>query len=58
MHSKRAKTLKCFGPYIHTFILENEPKTLQDALSGPKAPYWKESINTKMDSIMQNHTRK
>lgn len=55
MHSKMAKTLKSFGLDIKTFMLENEPKTLQDALSVPEAPYWKESINTKMDSIMQTN---
>ncbi|XP_073292427.1 uncharacterized protein [Primulina huaijiensis] len=54
--SKRARISKSFGPDFHTFMLENEPKDIQDALASPEAPYWKEAINSEMDSILQNHT--
>ncbi|XP_073272593.1 uncharacterized protein [Primulina huaijiensis] len=54
--SKRARISKSIGPNFHTFMLENEPKDIQDALASPEAPYWKEAINSEMDSIIQNHT--
>ncbi|XP_073049037.1 uncharacterized protein [Primulina eburnea] len=54
--SKMARISKSFGPNFHTFMLENEPKNIQDALASPEAPYWKETINSEMDSILQNYT--
>ncbi|KAL0418531.1 UNVERIFIED_CONTAM: Retrovirus-related Pol polyprotein from transposon TNT 1-94 [Sesamum radiatum] len=35
---------------------ENEPRTINEALSSPEAPFWKEAINNEIESIMQNHT--
>lgn len=55
MRSKKARTFKSFGPDFHTYMLENKPNNLQDAFSSPKTSYWKETINTEMDSILQNH---
>ncbi|KAL0388370.1 UNVERIFIED_CONTAM: Retrovirus-related Pol polyprotein from transposon TNT 1-94 [Sesamum radiatum] len=54
--SKRAKRAKTFGPDFLTYLLENEPRTINEALSSPKAPFWKEAINNEIESIMQNHT--
>ncbi|XP_073280643.1 uncharacterized protein [Primulina huaijiensis] len=54
--SKRARISKSFGPDFHTFMLENESKDIQDAMASPEAPYWKEAINSEMDSNLQNHT--
>ncbi|XP_075474658.1 putative mitochondrial protein AtMg00820 [Primulina tabacum] len=51
-----ARISKSFGPNFHTFMLENEPKNIQDALTSPEAPYWKEAISSEMDFILQNHT--
>ncbi|KAK4400755.1 Retrovirus-related Pol polyprotein from transposon TNT 1-94 [Sesamum angolense] len=31
--------------------------TIDEALSSPEAPFWKEAINSEVESIMQNHTR-
>ncbi|KAL0366199.1 UNVERIFIED_CONTAM: Retrovirus-related Pol polyprotein from transposon TNT 1-94 [Sesamum radiatum] len=39
-----------------TYVLENEPRTINEALSSPEAPFWKEAINSEIESIMQNHT--
>ncbi|KAK4400061.1 Retrovirus-related Pol polyprotein from transposon TNT 1-94 [Sesamum angolense] len=54
--SKRAKRAKTFGPNFLTYLLENEPRTINEALSSPEAPFWKEAINNEIESIMQNHT--
>ncbi|KAL0329751.1 UNVERIFIED_CONTAM: Retrovirus-related Pol polyprotein from transposon TNT 1-94 [Sesamum radiatum] len=54
--SKRAKRAKTFSPDFLTYLLENEPRTINEALSSPEAPFWKEAINNEIESIMQNHT--
>lgn len=38
---KRAMTSESFGPDFLTYYLENEPLTLREAMSTPKAPFWK-----------------
>ncbi|XP_075515876.1 uncharacterized protein LOC142550686 [Primulina tabacum] len=53
---KRARISKSFGQDFHTFMLQNEPKDIQDAPARPEPPYWKEAINAEMNSILQNHT--
>ncbi|KAL0322322.1 UNVERIFIED_CONTAM: Retrovirus-related Pol polyprotein from transposon TNT 1-94 [Sesamum calycinum] len=35
---------------------QNEPRTINEALSSPEAPFWKKAINSEIKSIMQNHT--
>ncbi|KAL0307596.1 UNVERIFIED_CONTAM: Retrovirus-related Pol polyprotein from transposon RE1 [Sesamum angustifolium] len=54
--NKRAKRAKTFGLDFLTYLLENEPRTINEALSSPEAPFWKEAINGEIESIMQNHT--
>jgi transposase InsO family protein len=54
--SKRAKVYKTFGLDFITYVLEDEPKSIKDALSRPDAPLWQEAINSEIDSILQNHT--
>ena len=54
--SKRARVEKSFGPDFQTCMLENEPATVKEALSGPDSPLWKEAINSEIESIMLNHT--
>ncbi|KAK4380871.1 Retrovirus-related Pol polyprotein from transposon TNT 1-94 [Sesamum angolense] len=54
--NKRAKRAKTFGPDFLTYLLENELRTINEALSSPEAPFWKEAINSEIESIMQNHT--
>jgi len=36
-------------------MVENDPKTFDEAMSTPEAPHWKETINSEIDSIMQKH---
>ena len=54
--SKRARTSTSFGPDFLTYLVENEPRTYQEAVSCPEGPLWKEAIKSEIDSIMQNHT--
>ncbi|KAL0552312.1 hypothetical protein IC582_011420 [Cucumis melo] len=51
--SKRMRISKSFGPNFLTYLLENEP---QEAMSSSEAPYWKEAVNSEIESIMHNHT--
>ncbi|KAL0353566.1 UNVERIFIED_CONTAM: Retrovirus-related Pol polyprotein from transposon TNT 1-94 [Sesamum angustifolium] len=54
--NKRSKRAKTFGPNFLTYLLENEPRTINEALSSSEAPFWKEAINSEIESIMKNHT--
>ncbi|CAL8091268.1 unnamed protein product [Prunus armeniaca] len=54
--SKRTRIPKDFGPDFLTMIAEAEPQTYKEAISSPEAPFWKEAINSEVESIMQNHT--
>ena len=39
------------------YLLEVEPQSFKEAMSSPdEAPYWKESINDEVESILKNHT--
>ena len=50
------KKVKSFGHEFLTFLLETEPQTFKEAMSIPEAPFWKEAINSEIESIMQNRT--
>ena len=54
--SKRTRKSKSFGPDFLTYLLEDEPQSFKEAMSSPEAPYRKEAINDKVESILQNHT--
>ena len=53
---KRAKTSQLFGPNFLTYMLEDEPQSFKEAISTSEAPFWKEAINSEIESILQNHT--
>ena len=36
-------------------MLDNEPKTFKEAVSTQEASFWKEAINSEIESIMHNH---
>ena len=57
-HSKRQRTSTSFGPDFLTYLLENEPRTFKEAVTSPEAPFWKEAINSEVESILSNHTWK
>ena len=54
--SKRLKATKTFGPDYIMYIIKNVPQTFKEAMSILEAPFWKEAINSEIDSIMHNHT--
>ena len=54
--SKRAKMSKSFGLEFLTYMLEDEPQSFKEAISTPEAPFWKEAVNSEIESILQNHT--
>ncbi|XP_024010354.1 uncharacterized protein LOC112085375 [Eutrema salsugineum] len=55
--SKRARKKKSYGEdFTMVFLVENEPRSYPEAMSTPEAPYWKDAVNSEMNSIMQNHT--
>nr|GEZ14322.1 zinc finger, CCHC-type [Tanacetum cinerariifolium] len=56
--SKRAKVTKDFGPDYMTYIVNEEPQTYKAAMKSSKSPYWKEAIQSEIDSIVQNNTWK
>ena len=39
-------------------MLENEPRTFKETVTSPEAPFWKEAINSEVESILSNHTWK
>ncbi|CAL9017449.1 unnamed protein product, partial [Prunus brigantina] len=54
--SKRARTAKDFGSDFYIYTLEQDPTTLQEALSSLDADLWQEAINDEMDSLESNKT--
>ena len=56
--SKIQRTSTSFGPDFLTCLLENEPQTFKEAVTSPEAPFWKEAINSEVESILSNHTWK
>ena len=45
-----------FGPNFLTNLVENEPQMYEEAISSPETSYWKEVINSEIESIIQNYT--
>ncbi|XP_070045004.1 uncharacterized protein [Nicotiana tomentosiformis] len=54
--SKRQRTSTSFGPDFVTFLLENEPQTFKTAISSSDSAFWKEAVNSEIQSILDNHT--
>lgn len=42
--------------YSYCFIVEDDPKTFEEAMKSQDVAFWKEAINDEMDSIMGNNT--
>ncbi|PHT58062.1 hypothetical protein CQW23_00425 [Capsicum baccatum] len=57
-HSTRQRTSTTFGSDFVTFLLENEPQTFKEAMSSSDSSFWKEAVNSEIDSILSNHTWK
>ena len=54
--SKRQRVAKSFGDDFIVYLVDDVPKTLPGAYASPDAEYWKEAVQSEMDSIMSNGT--
>ena len=54
--SKRARVAKDFGTDFMTYLSEYKPQTYKAAIESSDAPYWKEAIQSEVESILRNHT--
>ncbi|KAM2709368.1 hypothetical protein EV2_047063 [Malus domestica] len=54
--SKRPRVEKNFGDDFYTFLIEGDPTTYEEAMISVDTPFWKEAINSEVESILQNNT--
>ena len=54
--SKRRKVAKSFGEDYIIYLVDDTPKTIEEAYSSLDADLWKEAVQSEMDSIMSNGT--
>ena len=54
--SKRGKIEKNFGDGFYTFSVEDIPTSYQEAMHSPDSSFWKEAINSEIESIIGNNT--
>ncbi|KAK1601107.1 hypothetical protein QYE76_007610 [Lolium multiflorum] len=54
--SKRQRTAKSFGNDFIVYLVDDTPTTISEALASPDADYWKEAVQSEMDSILANGT--
>ena len=45
-----------FGSDFVEILLENEPQTFKSVMSSSESTYWKEAVNSEIESILSNHT--
>jgi hypothetical protein len=53
---KRQRTAKSFGNDFIVYLVDDTPTTISEALASPDVDYWKEAIQSEMDSILANGT--
>jgi hypothetical protein len=56
--NKRQRTVKSFGDDFIVYLVDDTPRTIEEAYSSPDADYWKEAVRSEMNSIMSNGTWK
>nr|ABA98225.1 retrotransposon protein, putative, Ty1-copia subclass [Oryza sativa Japonica Group] len=54
--SKRQRVAKSFGDDYIVYLVDDTPRTIEEAYSSPDADYWKEAVCSEIDSIMSNGT--
>ena len=54
-HNKKERKKNSFGPDFLTYVLEGEPQTFKEAMNSTEGLMWKKVIQSKIDSILQNH---
>ena len=53
--TSRIKKPKNFGRDFISFMTIGEPQTYKKTMTSPEAPFWKEAINSEVESILQNY---
>ena len=54
--SKRDRKETNLGDGFYTFLIDEDPRSYQEAITSPDAPLWMDAINNEIKSIMYNHT--
>jgi predicted component of type VI protein secretion system len=54
--TKRQRTTKSIGDEFVVYLVDDTPRTNEEAYLSLDADYWKEAIKNEMDSIMSNRT--
>jgi hypothetical protein len=54
--SKRQQIAKYFGDDYIIYLVDDIPRTIEEAYSSPDVDLWKEAVWSEMDSIMSNET--
>ena len=54
--SKRDRKETNLGDGFYTFLIDEDPRSYKELITSPDAPFWKETINSEIESIMYNHT--
>jgi hypothetical protein len=54
--SKRRRVAKSFGDDYLIYLVDDTPKTIEEAYSSLDADLWKEAVQSEMESIMSNGT--
>jgi hypothetical protein len=54
--SKRRRTAKSFSKNYIIYLMDDTPKTIEEAYSSLDADLWKKAVQREMNSIMSNRT--
>ena len=54
--SKRDRNETNLGNGFYTFLIDEDPRSYKEGTTSPDAPFWKEAINSEIESIKYNHT--
>ncbi|KAL6322418.1 hypothetical protein AAG906_007972 [Vitis piasezkii] len=54
--SKRDRKETNLEDGFYTFLIDEDPKSYKETITFPDVPFWKEAINSEINSIMYNHT--
>ena len=54
--STRQRKSSSIGPDFVALLLENDPQTFKATMSQSESTYWKEAVNSEIESILSNHT--
>ena len=54
--SKRDRKETNLGDGFYTFLIDKDLRSYKETITFPGAPFWKETINSEIESIMYNHT--